>query len=60
MHENLGVDQNTVGVEDIVFHNKPFLIKIVDVLGRECEPLKNTPLFYLYDDGTTDKKIIIE
>ena len=35
------------------------LIKIIDVLGRETkEP--NQPLFYIYDDGTVEKKIIIE
>jgi len=32
----------------------------VDVLGRETPYKKNTPLFYLYDDGTVEKKLIIE
>ena len=36
------------------------LIKIVDLLGRESKDLKNQPLFYIYDNGTMDKKIIIE
>ena len=36
------------------------LIKIVDVLGRETSELKNTPLFYLYEGGLVEKKIIIE
>ena len=36
------------------------LIKIVDVLGRETKPVTNTPLFYIYSDGTEEKKIIIE
>ena len=36
------------------------LIKIVDLLGRESKDLKSQPLFYIYDDGTVDKKIIIE
>ena len=35
------------------------LVKIIDVLGRETNPT-NTPLFYIYDDGTVEKKIIIE
>ena len=34
--------------------------KIFDVLGRETKAKKNTPLFYIYDDGTVEKKIIIE
>jgi hypothetical protein len=36
------------------------LIKIVDVLGRESKPNSNTPLFYIYSDGTVEKKLIIE
>jgi PKD repeat protein len=36
------------------------LISIVDVLGRENKGTKNDPLFYIYDDGTVEKKIILE
>ena len=36
------------------------LKKITDVLGRDSEPKKRTPLFYIYDDGTVEKRIIIE
>ena len=36
------------------------LIKIVDVFGRKTSELKNTPLFYLYEGGLVEKKIIIE
>ncbi|HIL66835.1 MAG TPA: hypothetical protein EYG43_02980, partial [Flavobacteriales bacterium] len=36
------------------------LIKITDVLGQETPYRRNTPLFYIYDDGTVEKKIIIE
>ena len=35
------------------------LIKVIDVLGREVKGKKNEPLFYIYDDGTVEKKIII-
>ena len=34
--------------------------KIIDILGRETKESKNTPLFYLYDDGTVEKRIVIE
>ena len=34
--------------------------KIIDLLGREVNERPNTPLFYLYDDGTVKKKMIIE
>jgi len=40
--------------------NSKRLIKIVDVLGREITGVKNEPLFYIYDDGTVEKKIILE
>ena len=35
------------------------LIKVSDFLGREANS-KNQPLFYIYDDGTVEKKIILE
>ena len=34
------------------------LIRIVDLLGRDVEEGKNMPLFYIYDNGSVDKKII--
>ena len=36
------------------------LLKIVDILGRESKPKKNTALFYIYSDGTVEKRIVIE
>ena len=50
----------TVGVSETL-NQKRELIKIVDFLGRETtnQP-RNTPLFYIYNDGSVDKKIIIE
>ena len=36
------------------------LLKIVDVLGRETIENTNTPLFYIFDDGTVEKRIILE
>jgi len=35
------------------------LLKVTDLLGRETKQT-NQPLFYIYDDGTVEKKIIIE
>jgi Leucine-rich repeat (LRR) protein len=48
-----------VGVEEINTTNKT-LFKITDVLGRNAKGTKNIPLFYIYDDGTVEKRIIIE
>ena len=36
------------------------ILKITDVLGREVETKQNIPLFYIYNDGTVEKKIIIQ
>ena len=40
------------------FTNKEFL-KVTDLLGREIKQT-NQPLFYIYDDGTVEKRIVIE
>ena len=36
------------------------LIKVVDVLGKESLSISNTPLFYIFDDGSVEKKLIIK
>ena len=35
------------------------LLKVTDLLGRESKQT-NQPLFYIYDDGTVEKRIVIE
>jgi hypothetical protein len=35
------------------------LIKITDILGRTTKFTKNKPHFYIYDDGTAEKRITI-
>ncbi len=60
IYNNPGVDLNTqTGIDNFVVENKR-LIKVVDFLGRENRGDKNKPLLYIYDDGTTEKKIILE
>jgi len=44
---------------DELLNNKK-LIKIVDLLGRESIPTSNNTYFYIYDDGSVDKKIYLE
>ena len=39
---------------------KKELIKITDLLGRPTKEIKNKPLFYIYNDGTVEKKLIIK
>ena len=58
-HENVGVDQNEfLDIDEALFNNKPLIVKIVDLLGRETSIKPNTLLFYIYDDGSVQKKYI--
>ena len=36
------------------------LLKVIDVLGIKTRGKTNEPLFYIYDDGTVEKRIVIE
>jgi len=36
------------------------LLKVTDILGRKIKPQPNTPFIEIYDDGTVEKRIIIE
>ena len=36
------------------------LLKMIDLLGKEAKGTKNEPLLYIYDDGTVEKRIVIE
>ena len=42
-----------------VFQKDKKICKILDILGRETKQT-NQPVFYLYDDGTVEKRIVIE
>ena len=48
----------TTGIDEIISERE--LVKITDILGKTTIPTKNTTLFYIYDDGSVEKKIIIE
>ena len=56
IHNNPGVDQNSqTAINDYSTNNKS-LIKIVDLLGRETTFEVNRLLFYIYSDGSIEKK----
>ena len=40
--------------------NTKHLLKITNLLGGKSKEIKNIPLFYIYDDGTVEKRIVIE
>ena len=52
--------EGSVGISEQTNSNRK-LIKIVDVLGKtSTKKQKNTPLFYIYDNGIVEKKMIIQ
>ena len=52
------VISGTTAIKEYTTNKK--LLKITDILGRDAKGKKNEPLFYIYDDGTVEKKINIE
>ena len=50
---------NTTEVKNI-YNNNKVLIKITNFLGKETPYRRNTPLFYIYNDGTVERKLIIK
>jgi hypothetical protein len=49
---------NSVGIAEQTA--KKELIRTTDLLGRETKRIKSQPLFYIYNDGTVEKKVVIE
>ena len=47
-------------LEDLTTPTDSKLFKVTDILGRETKVTKNEALFYIYDDGSVKKKMIIE
>ena len=56
IHNNPGVDQNIQTAIDNHSVNNKSLIKVVDLLGRETTFEVNRLLFYIYSDGSIEKK----
>ena len=46
--------------QDLEQKKPPHLLKIVDVLGREISLTKKQLLFYIYDDGKVEKRVVVE
>ena len=52
---------NVVNLTNIEEYNgQNNLLKITDILGKETPYRRNTLLFYIYDDGTVEKRVIID
>ena len=56
---NLNLTVTTTGIS-FIDNNKINFLKITDMLGRQALYRKNTLLFYIYDDGTVEKRITID
>ncbi len=57
---NINFILNVNGTHDIASSKVRTLIRITDMLGKEAQYRRNTPLFYIYDDGTVEKRMVIE
>ena len=57
--DNFVLVETTVSAINELSSNNKQLLKIVDILGRESKSKKGL-LFYIYSDGTVEKKLIIE
>lgn len=44
-----------IGIEEVDLYATKKLVKVLDLLGRETEETPNTPLIYLYEDGSARK-----
>jgi len=51
---------NVTSTFNIPISSNRKLEKVIDILGRETKPQTNTLLIEIFDDGTAEKKIIIE
>ena len=47
-------------IVDMHPNNTRSLLKIVDILGRDSHQSNKTILFYIYNDGTVEKRIVID
>ena len=54
------ININNIPTSILEINNSKSLIKIVDVLGRENKESQESLLFYIYDDGTVEKRVIME
>ena len=57
------INDLTCNQSDVMQYNDNMsrkLIKVFDVFGREVKDTENTIMFYIYDNGTVEKKIIVD
>ena len=55
---NFSTNCNTTEIE--YYNSQRKLLKVMDVLGRSVTPKPNIPLMYIYDDGSVEKRIMLD
>ena len=56
---NVYVDSCITSVNETSQQEKQ-LLKIIDILGKEATPKQKGIMFYIYSDGTVEKKLLID
>ena len=49
-----------VGINDLGLKNEKRLIRVLNIMGQITQPKPNMILFYIKEDGTSERKILIE
>ena len=57
-HHYFSNNCNATGITDYSGQRK--LIRVLDVFGRSIMPKPNVPLLYIYNDGSVEKRIVIQ
>ena len=57
---NLIIEMAEDGMKDSIDHLQKELVKIIDLSGRESPPIPNRLLLYLFNDGSVEKRIVVE
>jgi hypothetical protein len=61
--ENISIENGSISTnihESTTISSLRELLKITTILGQSTKPKPNTPLLYIYDDGTVEKRIVVE
>lgn len=54
------VNDNTTSLESLIKFSNRKLVKTTNTLGQENTTIKNQLMIEIYDDGSTEKKIVLE
>ena len=58
MFRGITVENSTYILDNTGVERK--LKMIIDILGRDSKPIPNSTLLYIYEDGTVEKRIIVD